>query len=262
MNAYVHFAKKSFRRKAVYRLEYFLGLFNAVLTLFIGAAIWSALYQSGDAINGIEKHQMITYAVLGMIMRTMLSMNEFLIEGKIRSGEIASDLLKPLHFPKYLFAIVLGEVGFNLWTKVLPVVVVAVFAFRLDPPASAEMAMLFAVSLVLSYLTLYCLNFIFWMMSFWIHHTWSMITIKNALLLLLSGATIPLWFFPSPIESVLRILPFRHIYFTPLNMYLGQSSTGEALMMIMQEVLWIIVLYLLGRILWIRAQRKLTIQGG
>jgi ABC-2 type transport system permease protein len=262
MNAYVHFAKKSFRRKAVYRLEYFLGLFNAILTLFIGAAIWSAIYMKGGSINGIEKHQMITYAVLGMIMRTLLSMNEFVIDGKIRSGEIATDLLRPLHFPKYLFAIVLGEVGFNLWTKVLPVVILAVIVFRLDPPASAEMALLFAVSLMLGYLTLYCLNFIFWLMSFWIHHTWSMITIKNALLLLFSGATIPLWFLPSSLERVLRILPFRHIYFTPLSIYLGQSSTGEALMTIIQEIIWIIVLHLLGRILWIRAQRKITIQGG
>ncbi|MUT64910.1 ABC-2 family transporter protein [Paenibacillus sp. NEAU-GSW1] len=262
MNAYVHFAKKSFRRKAVYRLEYFLGLFNAVLMLFIGVAIWSALYHNDEMIDGVSKSQMITYAVLGMIMRTMLSMNEFLIDGKIRSGEIASDLLKPLYFPRYIFSIVLGEVGFNLWTKVLPVVVLSFLVFHLDLPSSVLDASLFVLSLILAYLTLYYLNFLFWMLSFWIHHTWSMVTIKNAILLLLSGATIPLWFLPGPIQSILGVLPFQNIYFTPLSIYLGQTSAGEAIFIFVQEIVWIFGMYLIGRILWKRAQKRLIIHGG
>lgn len=137
------------------------------------------------------------------------------------------DLLKPLRFPRYIFAVVLGEVGFNLWAKVVPVVVLAFLVFRLNLPAGALEGVLFAISLVLAYLTLCFLNVIFWMLSFWIHHTWSMVTIKNALLLIMSGATIPLWFLPGALARVLEVLPFRHIYFTPLSIYLGQVSLAE-----------------------------------
>jgi ABC-2 type transport system permease protein len=262
MRAYFQFAKKSFRRRAVYRLEYFLGLFNAILTIFIGAAIWEAVYNDNSMLAGIEKNQMITYAVLGMVMRTMLTMNEFIIDGKIQSGEIAVDLLKPLYFPRYIFSMILGEIGFNLWTKVLPVIVLSFFVFQLDLPASAGVAGLFAISLIFAYLLLYTMNFLFWLLAFWIHHTWSIITIKNSLLLLLSGATIPLWFLPAPLERIVSVLPFRHIYYTPLSIYLGQIQPGDIFAIFVQELLWIVVLYGAGRVLWQRAQLKLIIQGG
>ena len=262
MKAYVQFARKAFRRKSVYRLEYFLGLFNAVLTIFIGAAIWDAVYNDASVIDGIGRSQMITYAVLGMVMRTMLTMNEFIIDGKIRSGEIAVDLLKPLRFPRYVFSVVLGEVGFGLWTKVLPVLALSFVAFRLELPESPFVALLFVVSLLFAYLLLYALNYIFWLFAFWIHHTWSMVTIKNALLMLLSGATIPLWFLPEKLERIFSVLPFRHVYYTPLSLYLGKIEPSEVPGIFAQEIGWIVALYAIGRLLWRRAQLKLTVQGG
>lgn len=262
MRMYVEFAKKTFHRHAVYRIQYLFGLFNSILALFISAAIWQAVYGNSQMIDGISKNDMITYAVLGMIMRTLLSMNEFHIDGKIHSGEIAVDLLKPLHFLTYLFSIVFGEVLFNLWTKVLPVSIIAYFVFQLVFPQQWIYILLFLISLLLSYLVLYSLNLIFWLLSFWIHHTWSVITIKNALVMLLSGATIPFWFLPEPISKVLYWLPFKDIYFTPLNIFLGKVPLPRVGILYLEQCFWIVLLYVTGRILWKLAQRKLIIHGG
>jgi ABC-2 type transport system permease protein len=262
MRVYVEFARKTFQRHAIYRIQYLFGLINSVLAIFISAAIWLAVYGGASIVDGVSKNEIITYAVLGMIMRSLLSMNEFLIEGKIHTGEIAVDLLKPIRFLNYLFAVVLGEVVFNLWTKVVPLSILAFLVFELVFPQRWLYVLFFLISLLFSYLVLYSLNLIFWLLSFWIHHTWSVITIKNTLVLLLSGATIPLWFLPDAISKVLYWLPFKDIYFTPLNIFLGKVSLDRVGILYLEQIFWIVVLYGVGRLLWSLAQRKLIIHGG
>jgi ABC-2 type transport system permease protein len=262
MRVYVEFVRRVFRRNAAYKVQYFMGLFNALLGLFIGVAIWRAAYGGSDMIEGISKQQMVTYAVLGVLMRTMLTMNEYLIDSKIRTGEIAVDLLKPYKFLGYVLSVIIGDMLFNLWTKVLPVLIVSILIFHLALPADPAAAMLFLLSLLLGFLVLYGFNLIFWLSAFWVHQTWSIMTIKNAVILLVSGATIPLWFMPHALATAFAYLPFKDIYFTPLAIYLGQVQGDSILMAFVAQLCWIIVLHGFAMLLWNRAQTKLVIQGG
>jgi ABC-type uncharacterized transport system, permease component len=262
MRLYLEFVRRVFRRNAAYKVQYFTGLFNALLGLFIGVAIWRAAYGGSDIIDGIGKQEMVTYAVLGVLMRTLLTMNEYLIDSKIRSGEIAVDLLKPYHFLGYVLSVIIGDMIFNLWTKVLPVLIVSILVFHLTLPADPTAALLFLISLVLGFLVLYGFNLIFWLSAFWFHQTWSILTIKNAVILLVSGATIPLWFMPQSLADILAALPFKDIYFTPLAIYLGQVSGNEIVKALVVQAGWIIILHGLAALLWNRAQSKLVIQGG
>jgi ABC-2 type transport system permease protein len=262
MRVYTALMNRSFRSHAIYRLQYFIGLFNSILTIFIGAAIWDAIYGGRSIFEGITREEMITYSVLGMIMRSMLSMNEFVIDRKVQSGDIAADLLRPVRFLGYVFSVVLGEVLYNIWTKVLPVLILAFLVFDIVVPGQKLYILLFLVSLVLSYLVLYSLNLIIWLSAFWVHHTWSIVTIKNAFILLLSGATVPLWFMPKGLANLLEWLPFKDIYYTPLRIYLGKATLHEVWSLYIGQILWFTVLLTIGLFIWQKAQYKLVIQGG
>ncbi|MBY9080748.1 ABC-2 family transporter protein [Paenibacillus sp. HN-1] len=259
---YVEFMKKAYRQHAVYRVQYYMGLLNAILTIFIGAAIWKAVYGDNQIFNGITQKEMITYSVFGMIMRSMLSMNEFILDHKVRSGEIAADLLKPVRFLFYLFSIVLGETLYNFKTRVLPVVIVAFLAFRMVVPQDKWYIPLFILSLALSYLVLYCFNLILWLAVFWIHQSWSIVTIKNSIILICSGAMVPLWFMPKGMSDFLSWLPFKDIYYTPLKIYLGKATFSEVWSLYASQGVWIVILLAIALFVWKKAQNKLVIQGG
>lgn len=79
---------------------------------------------------------------------------------------------------------------------------------------------------------------------------------------LLSGAFIPLWFFPTALADISSFLPFRLIFFTPISIYLEKISGVEAGGLIAQQLLWIIALLVVEKILWRKGIRKLVIQGG
>jgi ABC-2 type transport system permease protein len=101
-----------------------------------------------------------------------------------------------------------------------------------------------------------------WVSSFWFYNTFSLVTIKDALVLLLSGALIPLWFLPQKIFDFIKLTPFDSIYFTPISIYLGQVPSNEIAAAFVKQVSWILILGLVGHVLWKSAAKKLVLQGG
>jgi ABC-2 type transport system permease protein len=73
---------------------------------------------------------------------------------------------------------------------------------------------------------------------------------------------IPLNFFPRSLQIVSSLLPFEHIAYTPLQIYLGRLSLAQTLRLLGLEYFWVVALIFLGHLWWIRATRKITIHGG
>src|SRR6185436_4423303 len=98
--------------------------------------------------------------------------------------------------------------------------------------------------------------------GFWYLEVWHLDRFLGDLVRLLSGAWIPLWFFPVFLLQVSAFLPFRLIYFAPLSIYLEKQSLATAISWIGQQVFWIFLLIVLEQLIWKRAVRKLVVQGG
>ncbi|HBZ02316.1 MAG TPA: hypothetical protein DEO83_00685 [Lachnospiraceae bacterium] len=83
--------------------------------------------------------------------------------------------------------------------------------------------------------------------------------------MLLSGATIPLAFFPENLRKVVEYLPFRAVYDIPLKMLLkkdGSDSIEGVLGMLGVQLLWCVVLTVAGNLFWNHAVKRITVNGG
>ncbi|MBQ8040884.1 MAG: ABC-2 family transporter protein, partial [Lachnospiraceae bacterium] len=60
----------------------------------------------------------------------------------------------------------------------------------------------------------------------------------------------------------MNLLPFSSMYFTPVQIYLGQLTAKEIGTKFLIQMLWIGVLYLCGNIFWKKGKKKLVVQGG
>ncbi len=255
-------AKKAFQNNIAYRVDYFAGVINTLVMIFVNIAIWRAIYESDDTLNGVQLKVVTTYIALAFLMQCIFAMEDYFIEGKVTSGMISSDLLKPLSFRGYVLSYNIGSTFFKLIMQLTPTLIVLVIIFNLLPPFSLAMGLIFIASTVLGYLVLYCLNFIVWVSSFWFYYTFSLVTIKDAFVMVLSGALIPLWFLPQGLFDFVKLTPFESIFFTPISIYLGQVPSGEIITAIIKQVAWILLLAAIGHILWKAAKRKLVLQGG
>jgi len=84
----------------------------------------------------------------------------------------------------------------------------------------------------------------------------------NSLAELLSGALIPLPFFPPVIARVLALTPFATTINAPLRIYSGDLAGAAAGQAIGLQAFWLVVMLALGHLLLRRALRRTVIQGG
>lgn len=103
---------------------------------------------------------------------------------------------------------------------------------------------------------LWAISFAVQMTAFRLINIWSLITIKNVFVNVLSGSMIPLWFMPEWMRGVLNFTPFSSIYFTPVQIYLGQLSYNEIALKCAVQLVWIGVIYFIGDILWKKGQQN------
>jgi len=90
----------------------------------------------------------------------------------------------------------------------------------------------------------------------------ALIRAKYWLIELLSGLLIPIGFFPESLQKVMAWLPFEHIAYTPLQIYLGKLDRAQALRALGTQWLWVVGLLILAHLWWGRSSRKITIHGG
>jgi ABC-2 type transport system permease protein len=69
-------------------------------------------------------------------------------------------------------------------------------------------------------------------------------------MLFLSGQIAPLTLFPSSIQTVAALLPFRWTIGFPVELLLGRLSPVEALMGLGAQAVWLVVSFVLVRIVW------------
>jgi ABC-2 type transport system permease protein len=262
MRAYVEFAKKAFQINITYRADYIAGVINAIVMIFVNISIWKAIYEDEQIVDGVQFKILITYIVLAFLMQCIYGMEEYFIESKVRSGSISLDLLKPISFSGYIFSYNIGILVFRVFMQLLPALLVSIILFRLLPPFSFPMLACFLLSLLLGYLVLYNLNFIIWISSFWFYWSFSLVTIKDAAVMILSGALLPLWFMPQAMVDFINLTPFASIYYVPISIYLGQVPPEEIALVLVKQMIWAGLLFVMGKLLWRIALKKLVVQGG
>jgi ABC-2 type transport system permease protein len=134
--------------------------------------------------------------------------------------------------------------------------------FSIQIPLGIGLA-LFPFSLLLAFLVSFAFDYFVGLVCFYTESVWGLSITKEIIVTVLSGALIPLQFFPDGIRAVLMWLPFQAIYYTPLTM-VAQPTLGWAsfLPMLGIQIFWVIVLFAATRLFYGQAVKVLRISGG
>jgi len=262
LTPYIAFAKKSFLQRSAYRLNHWMGIFNTLIRLFIYVEIYRALYGGRQAVDGITLNMVTTNFILALGLKSFFIVDDFYLSNRINNGSIATEMLLPVSFYGRMLADNLGVALFKLVFHFLPTMIIAVLFFGIQAPAGFGEIILFLVSVIFGYGVLWSLSFMFQMFSFWLLNVWAIMTIKNVFINVLSGTMIPLWFMPDFMRKIISFTPFDSIYFTPVQIYLGNITGGEVLAGFLKQLVWILCLMACGFVLWNKGKKKLVVQGG
>ncbi|AJS61210.1 ABC transporter permease [Paenibacillus sp. IHBB 10380] len=262
MRAYYAITCKAFFRNTAYRSEVWLRIFGNISIVFIQISIWKALLGTGT-LNGIDIEAMITYSLINASV-SMILMNKviYVVDDKLKTGDIISDLLKPISYPLLLFYDQLGNVVFQIMFTVVPTIFIAWLLFGFSVPTDPYTIVAFAISLLLALAISFLMGYLIALVSFWFLTTFALDWMVTALITVFSGSFLPLWFFSAEWKLVADILPFQFLGFVPAAIYMGKMDASEIIWMIMKGSVWILLLWLATQFLWGRAIKRLVVQGG
>lgn len=262
MRTYIEFLKKSFVTNMAFRSNYFFGVLNTIILIFVNISIWKALYGVQTEINGISFPMVVTNFVIGLSFSNALSVNDFMIAEKVHSGQIAMDLLKPININLTMMFQTLGNNLFRVIAYFIPSLLISLMFFGILPPVSMPILIYVVLAVGFGFLILYNISYIISVLSFWFVNIWSFSTIKNVFIGVLTGTMLPLWFMPDWVNNIIKYTPFDVIYFAPMKIYLGQLDTNGIYLVFMKQIVWILILFAIGRILWSKGMKQLVVVGG
>jgi ABC-2 type transport system permease protein len=263
LGPYLEFSRIGYVNILAFRLRYYTGIITYLLNVTVYYFIWRAVYGPGEQIAGYDLGQMITYVAVGWIIRSFYwNTIDQEMAYSVLEGRIAMELIKPISVQAMWIARAMGESAFRIGMLTAPTAVVIALIFPVRGPASTAHFALFLVGVLGSFFLLGAINFIIGTCAIRLKSILALIRAKYWLIELLSGVLIPMTFFPEAIRAVLAWLPFQHIAFTPLEIYLGKYSLREAGVALGIQWFWVAALMALAHVWWQRSARKITIHGG
>src|SRR5262245_39412459 len=260
--AYIQIANLWFQMAYTYRVNLAMELVGLLLKIFLLKVVWTAVYAGRDVVDGVELRHVISFVTLANLqMWLIFPMLAWLIQERIREGQIAIDLARPVPFLGQLLANQVGATA-AFAPFLLIALPLALIAGGMEPPASASAALLYLVSMVLAYIVTALMGMLMGLIGFWTLQTGGIQAIYDFVSLFFAGALVPLWFFPPVLRQVASWLPFQAQAFIPLSLYMGQVPGQQIAGALGLQLFWMLALFGICWLVWQRAMRRVIIQGG
>jgi ABC-2 type transport system permease protein len=266
VSLYVAVATRAFRRYSTYTAATLAGVFTncvfGVIICFVYQAVWHARPHAG----GYTETDAVTYVWLGqaMIMTVMVWGGGATTDlaDRIRSGDVALDLYRPVPLIGWYAAQDLGRSGYHLLARgVLPTLVGAAL-FQIRFPGSVWAWLGFAASIPLAVLVSFAVRFIVSSTAFWLLDATGPNGLAFVLATFFSGMTVPLVIFPSWSRDLVMALPWATYLQVPADIWLGKRTGWEAVGGLAFQALWAAVLLGCCWLVLQRATSKVVVQGG
>jgi ABC-2 type transport system permease protein len=180
----------------------------------------------------------------------------------VHSGDIGSDLLKPMNYTLFWMAQDLGRAIAGLLMRGLTLMLAYALLFKITLPHNAVQWLALGLTLGLAWLLSFSWRFLINLAAFWTPNALGVGRFGFILSWFLSGFMMPLRFFPEWFQRLCYLTPFPHMVNTTVETYLG-TLTGPALIQaLLAQILWAIILIAVGQLVLRAGVRQLVIQGG
>jgi len=261
---FAKFAAVSFQKQITYRFDYFMGVLNGFLYVFIFTSLWRALYSHSEIAThgGFSLPSIITYAVMVMAVRISFSMEENAIYKKVQDGSVAIDLIRPVSIFFMHLAQSVGHSFFHILARTVPILLISALFFDLQIPTEPARLAAFLLSAVLGYLILFMINFCVGLLAFWFIEIFPFMLLKYGLFTLLSGAIVPIDLFPAFIRHAVALLPFQYVLYSPTSILIGHAPPETIPGIIAVQAVWVLIFSAISAAMWNAGRSKLVIQGG
>jgi ABC-2 type transport system permease protein len=225
------------------------------------AYILIALWQARPGLAGYDVTDAITYCFVtqALIGPMMLFGGGLTIPERIRTGDIALDLVRPASLQLWSLAEDLGRAAYLFLVRGIPPLLLGAVVFGVTAPSSAGQWATVLAGFLMGVLISFGWRYLVALSVCWLTDDRGVAVVSLVLTTFFSGMMLPLGLFPGALGELARALPWASMVQAPTDLYLGKAAPGQTLAL---QAFWAAALFALG-LLGTRAIRhKVVIQGG
>ena len=262
---YVTLLRVGILEEMQFRLGAVTKLFGNMIYLIIIYFLWKAIFAGSptDVVNGMTFEDTMIYLVLASaLFYTMEMYVTWDMSRRIKSGDIVIDLLRPMGYIKFQVLSLSGNTFVLAITSLLPTMIIVYLITRGGFALSYNLVF-FVIAISIGTVLNYFINFFVGTICFYTESVWGINIMKEVIVLLFSGASIPLAFFPETLQKVVYYLPFQAIYNTPLKLLIDNSLSLQSRMsMLGWQLFWTVFVGIISYLFFKVSVRKITVNGG
>lgn len=267
MSLYINYLKLRILMFMQYRTAALAGLTTQFFWGLMLIFIYIAFYTNGTATDSISLSQLISYTWLHQAFYALLSVRvtDDEIADSIKSGNVAYEIIRPYNLYFWWYIKVFAKRVAAGILRIIPVIVIAFILpepYNLSLPSSFLNFILFIASLILGIFIVTGINMLVHTIGFYTYNQTGISQIINSVIELFSGALIPVVFLPIFIQKATYFLPFRMISDLPFRLYSNNIGIYEGLMSIGLQIVWVIILIIIGNLIVKKSLKKVFVQGG
>ncbi len=190
--------------------------------------------------------------------------DEQIIE-QIKNGTVAYELCRPYDLYWWWYLKHLSKRYAGCLLRCFPVIILALLLpkpYNLSLPISILAFILFLLALFLGSLLITSICMLINIITFFTYNDKGISSIIYTIGNLLSGIDVPLPLLPVILLTLTEYLPFRLISDLAVRIYSGNINISYGIKSIILQLIWILILVIIGRLLMKKALSKVSIQGG
>ncbi|KWW97263.1 ABC transporter permease [Carbonactinospora thermoautotrophica] len=264
MRVYLAAGWRAARRYATYRAATVAGAFTNTVFGFIRAYILIALWQARPGIGGYDVTDAVTFCFLGQALIAPIAIfggGLDLVE-RIRTGDVAIDLYRPVDFQGWWLAQDLGRAVYELVARGLPPFLAGALVLGVRLPGDPLTWAGFAAAVLLAILVSFGLRYLVALAAFWLLDARGVSAVALLCAAFFSGMVLPLVLFPGWLGTLAQALPWAATVQVPSDVFLGKHQGPALLEALAFQAAWALALLALGRLATRAAHRKVVVQGG
>ncbi|MBE7410762.1 MAG: ABC-2 family transporter protein [Leptospiraceae bacterium] len=260
---YLKFISNAFQRSLAYKLEYYTGLFNAFLYIFIFTSVWKTVAkESPNFLGGWKGEKLVEYAILSTLIKVSFGRNDSLVSNKIKTGDIVYDFLKPYNFVLMYFSDSVGVSLFQFFARAIPLLIFSIFFFGIVPDLNWISICKFIPIYIFSFILFTLFGFFISILSFFFTETFSFWILYSALVTLLSGSVIPVNLFPEGWLKFVSLTPFPYLYYFPTAILIQSPIQFTYQELFLNYIIQISVLFVIILVIYSFGKKKVEFAGG
>ena len=260
-----------FRMRFINALQYRAAALAGVATQFAWGFMeifaFSAFYRSNPAAFPMEFSHTVSYIWMQQAFLALFMMWfwESDIAEAILDGSVAYELIRPMDLYGRWYCQSAANRLSRAALRCAPILLVGFVLpapYRMTLPPDPAAFFLFLISTALALGVVVAFSMLMYISLFYTLSAYGVRALVGSLADFLSGAVIPLPFFPKRVLTVVELLPFAAMQNMPLRIYSGNVAGADTYRGIALQAFWLVALAAVGRVAIGRAIKRVVSHGG